>query len=238
MWISSLTFAVSASGSPLVGLSFRPSSSSRYSSLHPRGLGFAPSWPVFVPSLSCTPSWPHLLAPSMASSSCVPRGPIFTHTPHGPVFALPPWPLLARPSSLAPRGPVFVLPSWPRLRLPLVAPPLRHARGSSVPRDKLTTPKPVSAPCSSSYYVFDQSPQSRPHGDDPLLAPAVSPLTTTLQSTLHDVLDLCHLLDFVTKLDPPVRVRYGHSQDADLSRQGRHYISFYHVVLALENQCD
>ena len=106
-------------------------------------------------------------------------------------------------------------PSWPHLRMPLMVLPLWHARRSSVPRDKLTMPKPVSAPYSLSYYVSDQSPQSRPHGDDPLLELAVPPSTTTLQSTLYDVLDLCDPLDFVTKLDPPVQVRYGHSQDAD-----------------------
>ena len=157
--------------------------------LRPRVLPVAPSFHALHGLIVVRPSWPRLRAP--------------------------PWPLLARPSSLAPRGPVFVRPSWPHLRMPLMVSPLWHARGSSVPRDKLTMPKPVSAPYSSSYYVSDQSPQSRPHGDDPLLEPAVPPSTTTLQSTLHDVLDLCDPLDFVTKLDPPVRVRYGHSQDAD-----------------------
>jgi hypothetical protein len=162
--------------------------------LHPHVLPIAPSSHALHGLIIVHPLWPHL----------------YTY-PSWPHLHTPLWPLLACPSLLTPCGPIFVCPSWLHLRMPLMASPLWHIWGSSVPRDKLIMPKPVSAPCSSLYYVSDQSPQSHPHGDNLLLETAVPPSTMILQSMLHDILDLCDPPNFVTKLDPLVQVYYGHS---------------------------
>ena len=104
----------------LVSLFFHPSSSSCHSSLHPRGLGFAPSWPVFTPLLSCTPR---------GLSSHTPHDSIVVHPSWPHLQAYPSWPRLRAPPVAPSCSPIFARPSWPRLCALLVALSLHAPHG-------------------------------------------------------------------------------------------------------------